>query len=703
MSAVENGNGITLLCDWQGMIMRVNSNRLGFSARIRAGQPFPGIVDRSCTDKALNFLAALRKQGSVFNWELNVPLGDQVLGLYFAGCASEGKMLIAGARTRSTMARLYEEMVDSGSQAPALRSTLKDLAAQTGTQADWDSELYEEVTRLNNELVNLQRVLVKKLEKSEERYRLLAEYASDLISRHTTENIILYASPASRSLLGYEPEEILGRSGYEFLHPEDMDRVGDNLREAMARLEPRLFQYRMRRKEGRYVWFESTVRPVQNMETGKVQEVIFVTRDMTERKRAEEELHTAKERAETADRAKSAFLATVSHEIRTPLHGIIGMIDLLLDTSLTEEQSDYGRTIGELSRLLSSIINDILDFSKMEAGRIELEAVDYELRTVVNDVVNLLRVRSEQKNLDVTCDIDGEIPRFLRGDPIRLRQVLINLGGNAVKFTEKGKVALRITMASQLGQSDPMNGAARFLRFEIHDTGIGITDEVAPRLFQPFSQADMSTARRYGGTGLGLAISKRLVELMGGEIGFQSIPGLGTTFWFTAPLLESPSQAAEDSRVQENVDLLLPDLPEKRILLVEDNPVNQKLASIQLKKFGLRLLAVSNGREAVEAIRREKYSLILMDCQMPEMDGFEATREIRRIEAEQGGHVPIVAMTARAMRGDREECLACGMDDYISKPIRTADLHRILNHWIFTIDTEKGETPDTGIDPGAKA
>ncbi|MBM7865438.1 response regulator [Heliobacterium gestii] len=696
MSAVENGNGITLLCDWQGMILRVNSNRLGFSARIRSGQPFPGIVDRSCADKALNFLAALRKQGSVFNWELNVPLGDQVLGLYFAGCASEGKLLIAGARTRSTMARLYEEMVDSGSQTPALRSTLKDLAAQTGTQADWDSELYEEVTRLNNELVNLQRVLVKKLEKSEERYRLLAEYASDLISRHTTENLFLYASPACRSLLGYEPEEILGRSGYEFLHPEDMDRVGDNLRETMNRQEPRLFQYRMRRKEGRYVWFESTVRPVQNVETGKVQEVIFVTRDITERKRAEEELQAAKERAETADRAKSAFLATVSHEIRTPLHGIIGMIDLLLDTTLTEEQADYGRTIGELSRLLSSIINDILDFSKIEAGRIELEAVDYELRLVINDVINLLRVRSEQKNLDFTCDIDSEIPRFLRGDPVRLRQVMINLGGNAVKFTEKGKVALRVTATPQAGKSGAGHEAARVLRFEIHDTGVGISDEVAPRLFQPFSQADMSTARRYGGTGLGLAIAKRLVEMMGGEIGFQSISGLGTTFWFTAPLVESPSQTSVDTPAM--ADLLMPELPEKQILLVEDNPVNQKLASIQLKKFGLRLHAVSNGREAVDAVRRETYSLVLMDCQMPEMDGFEATREIRRLEDAQGGHVPIVAMTARAMRGDREECLACGMDDYISKPIRTADLHRVLNHWIFSVDAAKTDASGPGAE-----
>ncbi|MTV47418.1 response regulator [Heliobacillus mobilis] len=678
MNSSELTTGLAVICDWQGIIRRVISNELGASTRTRAGQPFPGIIDPKCIDKAMNFITALRTQENVFNWELNVPVGDQLFLLFFAGFAHDGQLYIVGARSRTAMTQLYEEILEKTKQTPVLRTTMKELASQAGNQADWDRELYDEVTRLNNELVNLQRMLVKKLEKSEERHRLLADNSSDLITRLTPENVILYASPVCRHLLGYEPEELIGRSGYEFIHPDDTEKVIDAYKRLAHASEPLTLRYQIHRKDGQYIWFETKSRPVFDGE--KVQEIIAVSRDITERKREEVELQTAKEAAEAANSAKSAFLATVSHEIRTPMHGIIGMTDLLMETPLNAEQQEYTKTISDLSQQLSAIINDILDFSKIEAGKIDLNITEFQVPLVVAEIVNLSRCKLDSQRFQFVVDIAADVPSTVRGDDVRLRQVLTNLVSNAVKFTESGKVTLRITKVTA---DKPI------IRFEVIDTGIGIPEEVQPRLFQPFTQADSSTTRKYGGTGLGLAISKRLVELMEGQIGFDSKPGQGSTFWFTVPL-----EASLTVKKNEEPSTILKNLPartpaEKMILLVEDNPVNQRLALLQLKKFGIPIHAVTNGREAVEAIKQKAYTLVLMDCQMPEMDGFEATGAIRKMESEQGVHTPIVAMTARAMQGDREECLACGMDDYISKPIKMEDLRRVLDQWFSTMQSDR--------------
>jgi two-component system sensor histidine kinase/response regulator len=641
-------------------------------------------------------------------------------------------------------------------------------------------------------------------------YRLLADNSTDIIIRLDLDFTRRYISPACRELLGYEPEELIGKKPIDLVHAEDRAIIGELHRQLVGGLERGGATYRARHRDGRWIWIDAQLRLVRNGTTGAPSEIVGALRDVNARKATEDALALAKEAADAANLAKSEFLANMSHEIRTPMNGIIGMNGLLLRTPLSADQRKYAQAVGFSADALLAIINDILDISKLEAGKFELEEIGFSLQAVVDDALELMAPQAHAKALELAAWVDETAQRPLRGDPTRLRQIILNLVSNAIKFTERGLVAVE-------AQATGNDAGGLDVRIEVHDTGIGMSDATKARLFRKFEQADGSIARRFGGTGLGLAICKQLIELMGGRIGVHDRAGGGTTFRVELSLAfatdfveraatdpkqlaglrvlivddlainrtifgqqlkahgmlvdEAPSAMAalsilaDSRRSGEGFDIVLidqvmplmagedlaemiradgdgpqpklvlasssglplrddkaanvgfdaclvkpirpsvlvdcllrlagrhieaPDAPEPtaasaavqgRILLVDDNIINQQVAFTLLTEAGHAVDIAADGRQAVEAWAARRYDLILMDVQMPVVDGLQATREIRNGEPD-GSHIPIIAMTANAMSGDRDACVTAGMDDYVSKPFEVVALLGKVALWL---------------------
>jgi len=514
----------------------------------------------------------------------------------------------------------------------------------------------------------------KKLHESEEKYRLLFEKSEDpmwLISG----NKFTMANQAALNLLGYATEEELANTHPSELSPPLQGDGTPSLEKAeeMMRIGYETgynrFEWTHKKRNGELFPVAVTLTRIPS----EGEDAIFCTwRDISAQKETERALIEAKEAADVANQSKSAFLASMSHEIRTPIHGVLGMTQLLQGTELNPQQQEYLNTIRVSGNSLLTIINEILDLSKIEAGELQIESHPFDLPHAVDDLYRLLSPKAREKGLNLDIDIDDGVPVHVLGDAHRICQILTNLIGNAIKFTEHGGITIKINTSSSVGENYS-------IRFEVIDSGIGIAVDSQEALFQPFTQADNSTARKYGGTGLGLAISKRLVNLMGGEMGVESIPEQGSTFWFTLTLAAS-TEAKSGAEEPSSDSTTAPQL-EGTILMAEDNEINVMILTSMLKESDLQIDIAENGEQALKMYRQKPYDLILMDCQMPVMDGYQATAEIRNNE-NAGAHIPIIAITASASEEDRQQTIDAGMDDFMSKPFNKEPLLQILSKWL---------------------
>ncbi len=482
----------------------------------------------------------------------------------------------------------------------------------------------------------------------------------------------ILVNKAFEDFSGLVTENIIGRTTGQ-IFPEYTDADYTKIEhEVLTNGEPYYHIEERLTGEEKPVILSTNLAPVKNS-AGKTIGLVGVSWDITKQSEFQQALVKAKEAAEAGTRAKSEFLANMSHEIRTPLNGIIGMSQILSKSVIKPKTHEHLDIIIASGQSLLALVNDILDFSKIEAGLLTFESADFDLRKICREVEQVLRVKAQEKALEFQVNVSADIPAYVNGDAHRLKQVWLNLANNAVKFTERGKVSIQIALAED-------RETELMIKTTVSDTGIGMRANQIPKLFNSFEQLDASHTRKYGGTGLGLAISKKLVEMMQGTIGVESTLGEGSVFWFTACLRKttnSPVPEVADDRETESI------VPKKlHVLLAEDNLINQKVATFSLSQMGFTVDIANNGVEAVDKFMEGGHDLILMDVQMPEMSGFDATRAIRALEnkAGQTKRIPIIALTANAMKGDMERCIGAGMDAYLSKPFQQKDLHQLIAH-----------------------
>jgi PAS domain S-box-containing protein len=512
--------------------------------------------------------------------------------------------------------------------------------------------------------ITARRLAEERLRESEALVRLVADNVPAMIAYYDARQTLRFANREYAELFGVEVEEVIGWRAADILGSEAAAEAEPWVRRALA---GEVVTYeRAHRGAGGTMHLQVTLVPRWSPQS-EIEGYIVMMTDIGERKRHEAELSAAREEAERANRAKSEFLAHMSHELRTPLNGILGMTEILAASALDEEQRDCLRTIEVCAGTLLALVNDSIDLAKIEAGRMTLECVPFSLREVIEEALRVERQRAAEKGLALEASIAPQVPRLLRGDPVRVRQLVLNLVNNAIKFTAAGHVRVRARVAA----FEP--GAVR-LALEVEDTGIGIAPDKREAIFEAFTQADASTTRRFGGTGLGLAICRRLAALMDGTIGVESEPGRGSTFRVALRLeLAEPGESAPTEA---------PPAPAHRsglhVLVAEDNPVNRRVLVKFLERLGCRAQCAADGAEAVRRFREQPFDLVLMDVQMPVMDGVEAAARMREVERERGARTPIAALTAHALAGDRERLLAAGMDEHLPKPVSFAALARLL-------------------------
>lgn len=519
-----------------------------------------------------------------------------------------------------------------------------------------------------------------KLQEREKLYRLLSDNSSDIITlfKGDSDPTRVFISSSAKDILGYEPEELIGKSPFDIMVPEDIPHAREITSSIIMNGMPATLEYRVKRKDGVIIWIESKSHPYFD-DYGNMTGFQTSAREVTRRKEFEQSLQEAKQKAEEATLSKSKFLSMMSHEIRTPMNAIIGLTNLLIQGNPTPDQTEKLSLLKFSGENLLTIINDILDFSKIEAGRITLEYVDVDLFTLVSNTRKMLDHKVVEKNLDLRLSYDNRIPDVVKVDPVRLTQIITNLAGNAVKFTEAGCVEIHVEWKGE-------KAGRHTIYFSISDTGIGIHADKIYTIFEGFSQADTDTTRRFGGTGLGLSITKSLVQLMGGEIHVESTLGEGSVFSFSltveggrahAPIIEMPV-----ARVADGDGRFI------RVLLVEDNLINQIVATNFIRGWAMEVDVANNGKEAVDMVHDKRYDLVLMDIQMPVMDGYEAARRIRGMSDVRYKEVPIIALTASAMFGMRDKVLEAGMNDFISKPFVPADLEAVIRKYVLNRGTD---------------
>jgi PAS domain S-box-containing protein len=488
---------------------------------------------------------------------------------------------------------------------------------------------------------------------------------------------IIGVNNAAEQIYGYSHDEWLSMKITDTLPPDEVSVFNEAFATPFENAQPGA----RRLHSSRHVYKDGTIHDVEVTSTDVVLDGrpcrIASAQDVTDQNRAAAELAAARDAAVEASNVKSAFLATISHEIRTPMNGVLGMTELLLDTPLDREQRALATQVAHSGELMLELINDILDIAKIEAGQLEMEIAEFALRETIEQACGVAALQADAKGLAFEVAVAEAVPAQARGDGRRLRQILLNLISNAVKFTSDGHVSVHAT-ALEPGEAGPT------LRVEVSDTGIGIPPSILDKMFEPFTQADVSTTRNFGGTGLGLAIARELIELMGGRIGAESEAGVGSTFWIELPLAqEAGAEEPSSDAAHEQDAACSPWRAAPLVLVAEDSPVNQIVAARTLERCGCRADVARDGRQALEMLSARRYDAVLMDCQMPGMDGYETTSALR-LRENGDRHVPVIAMTAHAMDGDRERCLQAGMDDYISKPIHRDELIEALRRWIPT-------------------